>query len=403
MSSADQLIAAVCIGDLETVRSLLATGSVDINRTDSSGFTALAYAIDRGFDAVVQLLLAHHASVNSTVLFYTPATGAETGELTAMQVPPLFLALENSRLSTFCMLLSAGADPNAHIVITSSGESIPLIFIAIFERKLEFLLELIRARCNVNVTLPTGEVPLIRLLHVPHVDFHIVEAMVACGANVQAREADGQGPLCALARTPQQYVIDLLRLLIAAGYKAPDGTESRDRFSPLMILALSLEKHTHIGAYRLVPLFVKAGIEVNAHASDAYHRTTALHLAVQEHHSTSYVAALLRAGANVDAEDDLGRTPLMLAAEKGHLEIVQLLLECSAKMEVHDLDGQDAIAYAKKHNAAEVAALLENAGRMTPRSRGALFRAASAYEDTFDDMYLETPMETPTEGPSTVI
>lgn len=39
------------------------------------------------------------------------------------------------------------------------------------------------------------------------------------------------------------------------------------------------------------------------------------------------VTALLKAGAEVNAADTLGQTPMMSAAHYGHIEIVQILRE----------------------------------------------------------------------------
>ena len=61
----------------------------------------------------------------------------------------------------------------------------------------------------------------------------------------------------------------------------------------------------------------------------------------------------LRLGGAVDAVDDKGRTPLILAASRGHAEICRLLLDAGADLALVDMEGNDALraATAKGHHA----------------------------------------------------
>lgn len=66
----------------------------------------------------------------------------------------------------------------------------------------------------------------------------------------------------------------------------------------------------------------------------------------------------LRSGGDVNAADEKGRSPLILAASRGHLDICQVLLEEGADPAVKDHEGNDArsAAISRGHN--EIAALL---------------------------------------------
>ncbi|MEO7207462.1 MAG: ankyrin repeat domain-containing protein [Steroidobacteraceae bacterium] len=73
-------------------------------------------------------------------------------------------------------------------------------------------------------------------------------------------------------------------------------------------------------------------------------------------------ASLLDQGAVIDARDEAGRTPLMLAVTEDKLEIVRLLLARGADPNAADNAGHTPIQQATKRNLQDVAALLEQAG-----------------------------------------
>jgi hypothetical protein len=73
-------------------------------------------------------------------------------------------------------------------------------------------------------------------------------------------------------------------------------------------------------------------------------------------------ASLLDQGAVIDARDEAGRTPLMLAVTQDRLEIVRLLLARGADPNAADNAGHTPLQQATKRNLQDVAALLEQAG-----------------------------------------
>ena len=70
-------------------------------------------------------------------------------------------------------------------------------------------------------------------------------------------------------------------------------------------------------------------------------------------------ASLLDQGAVIDARDEAGRTPLMLAVTQGRLEIVRLLLARGADPNAADNAGRTPLQQARQQNSREIAALLE--------------------------------------------
>jgi ankyrin repeat protein len=63
----------------------------------------------------------------------------------------------------------------------------------------------------------------------------------------------------------------------------------------------------------VIAILIKAGADVNAQDSDSQ---TALMFAAESNTNTEVSTALLNAGSKIEAQDSLGRTPLMRAAAK---------------------------------------------------------------------------------------
>ncbi|MBI0436076.1 sigma-70 family RNA polymerase sigma factor [Roseomonas sp. KE0001] len=66
----------------------------------------------------------------------------------------------------------------------------------------------------------------------------------------------------------------------------------------------------------------------------------------------------LKRGAPLNGQDGKGRTPLILAAMRGHAEVCRLLLEAGADAATRDADGRDALAAAQAAGHSPVVALI---------------------------------------------
>ena len=76
----------------------------------------------------------------------------------------------------------------------------------------------------------------------------------------------------------------------------------------------------------------------------------------------------LRCGTDLDATDTHGRSALILAASRGHLDVCNLLLEAGADPTTRDNAGNDALAVARSFGEAGVVELLRSAGTPTAES-----------------------------------
>uniref|UniRef100_A0A8C4T2K4 Uncharacterized protein n=1 Tax=Erpetoichthys calabaricus TaxID=27687 RepID=A0A8C4T2K4_ERPCA len=64
------------------------------------------------------------------------------------------------------------------------------------------------------------------------------------------------------------------------------------------------------------------------------------------HRRTTFMTLLLQRGADVNCQDETGRTALSFACERGHLEAVKMLVQHNADPELLDCWGNGALLYA---------------------------------------------------------
>lgn len=142
----------------------------------------------------------------------------------------------------------------------------------------------------------------------------ICKLLIEHNAPVNARSAKKQTPLCLAA---QKGFVKVVQLLLDHGADA--NNEDEGKYTPLHLAGSS-------GFVNCVDLLLKAGARV-----DSTTRTgvTPLHYAVQGGHAQA-VKLLISAGAKVNCN----RKPLLLiAADDGNLEVVQILLDAQATID----------------------------------------------------------------------
>lgn len=164
-------------------------------------------------------------------------------------------------------------------------------------------------------------------------------------------------------------VVLLLCLCIGAGgylgyQNKKQLQEAPLSFDEIIQQGITFEGRTFVtyagrGNKNVVSAFLDAGMEVNtSRNTDGWTALTAASF----YKKTELVKLLLEKQANVNLQDRYGRTPLMYAAAMDNEEIVTLLLHAGADPNIQDHYGRTALMEAYSKNAAKIAETLKNSG-----------------------------------------
>ncbi|MBK5273493.1 MAG: ankyrin repeat domain-containing protein [Desulfuromonadales bacterium] len=181
-----------------------------------------------------------------------------------------------------------------------------------------------------------------------------VEALLAKGADVNAREGRGYTPLLLAASHKNCY--EVVELLIVKGADV-NAKHNKDNFiesgnTPLLNAARE-------GSKEIVELLITKGADVNAKNDDQ--GWTPLHRAAQEGNK-EVAEFLISRGADVNAKSKYGSTPLHSAAKEGHKKVVELLISRGADLNATEAKvGSTPLRVADKKGKKEVVVLLQAA------------------------------------------
>ena len=180
-------------------------------------------------------------------------------------------------------------------------------------------------------------------------------------AAVRAGDRDRALALAANLRLDPSRRCGLLALMLGRfddyvhGELRRDPTLVRARFGGRSLLHLAAEA----GSLATIKLLIELGADPNA--SSAGHHTPLYSVANSQRHpdGAEIVRVLTAAGARVDAADGVMHcTPLHMAARRGNLEVARALLEAGANPEARDTRGDTPLQRAMKMRHPEVAGLL---------------------------------------------
>jgi ankyrin repeat protein len=332
-------------GNLEAVKVLLAHDA-DVNAKENfRGQTALMWAAAEGHADIVSLLAMHGAELNirsydrdtslPKMAAGTPAAPIARGGLTA-----LLFAARQGEMDAVKALLDAKADINA---VDSDGNN--ALTLAILNTHYDLTQLLIDRGADPNIAAKNGRTALYSAVEMHDVDWSprpahkeidkttsmdIIHALLDHKANVNAqltapapieKHAQDMGDktmgagTTPFTRAARSADTELMHLLLDKG--ADPKLVGKDNQTALMVASgvawTDHIKGTEAEALDAVKLCVSLGLDVNA-ATDK--GETALHGAAHRG-ADSITKYLVEKGANVNARNKRGFTPLDLAMGKG--------------------------------------------------------------------------------------
>ncbi|XP_063784310.1 ankyrin repeat and KH domain-containing protein 1 isoform X2 [Pseudophryne corroboree] len=325
------LMAAASGGFVDIVKLLL-IHSADVNAQSSTGNTALTYACAAGFVDVVKVLLKEGANIEDhNENGHTPLMeAASAGHVDVARIllengaginthsnefkeSALTLACYKGHLEMVRFLLEAGADQEH-----KTDEMHTALMEACMDGHVAVARLLLDSGAQVNMPADSFESPLTLAACGGHVE--LAALLIERGANLEEVNDEGYTPLMEAAREGHEEIV---ALLLAQGANINAQTEETQE------TALTL---ACCGGFAEVSDFlVKSGADIELGCS------TPLMEAAQEGH-LELVKYLLAAGANVHATTATGDTALTYACENGHTDVAEVLLQAGADLE-HESEG----------------------------------------------------------------
>ncbi|XP_055354548.1 serine/threonine-protein phosphatase 6 regulatory ankyrin repeat subunit B-like isoform X2 [Paramacrobiotus metropolitanus] len=318
-SGALALHAASRTGHASVVRALLNRGArVDAKTKD--GYTALHLAIEYGKPAVVETVLGAGASVHTK--------GGKIGET------PLHIAarVPNGEQSTQ-LLIKSGAEVNAKL---ENGET--ALHVAARSGAMKMVQMLLHEQASPMAVGAAGETPFHAAVRACHYDIakELLDFIVAkwdrydAVAVVNMGNAEGETPMHFVTEVVPEMThfpgeeIKLLHLIL--DYNGDPGAQTKltletpihycARYGNEQVLTVLLKSLGHSKAQAILNRQSKTGWSPLLTAAEGGHLPV--------------VKLLLKNHARVDVFDELGKSALHIAAENGHVSLVDLLLRSKA-------------------------------------------------------------------------
>lgn len=328
----------------------------DVLYTHSS---ALRWAVLERVERTVRKSLDHGASVDDN--------DSDSNELLEMfyQAPLLSLAVKDGDEGITKLLLEHGADPNTR---DQSGKH--ALTQAVFCRHIPVIRLLLSQKdIVVNTSCDRiGHTPLTTAICRGYVD--VAEILLHHGATFDVYYKGRRSPLWEATFSGNREMVEFI-------YNGGFDPDYRDNHTPLITAAeqgddelarlffdRSLITAARDGSAELVHFFINKGAEVDA--PDPHGRTP-LSIAVTCAYSKAF-ETLIALGARTDTRDKDGRTPLSWAAYSPCIEAVRALIDLGVEIDSPDNQGRTPLSWAAEGDRLlSVKALLDHGANPAPR------------------------------------
>lgn len=264
----------------------------------------------------------------------------------------LTLATENRSTNLAVFLLEKGANVN---LIDGNGFTPLGISIKDGNYNLAKLL-LEKYNANPDIENEQRETPLIILSRQDNPDIELIKILLNKGVNLNAQDKDGNTALIECTKSSAKKCVELL-----VKHRADTNIKNNDGDTALTLISGKFVADFHTASLDVLSILIKHGADINAKDSEGQtpliisanklrERIAKMEtLGLPRFDKSAYhtMGTLLKHKADINAQDDYGRTALMYTMESGDFNNSYLLLSNGAKKDIKDKNGETAADLAK--------------------------------------------------------
>ncbi|XP_071508793.1 uncharacterized protein [Diadema antillarum] len=339
-------IASQC-GHPETALAFLKKG-VPLHMPNKAGAVCLHAAAKRGHTAVVRALLQKGASVDAR---------------TKDNYTALHIAVQHCKPLVVQTLLGHGAQVQLK---GGKAEETPLHIAARIKEGEKVAEMLLKSGADVNATMTNGETAM----HIASRHGHIkmMEALLEDGADAVCLSKSGENPIHIAVRHAHYAIVKLLIDFLHNDMSRLDAImavneQSVEGETPLHYAAEITKDMIHYPGEdeEIMALLLQYDADINI-ITKLTHETP-LHYCARAGNSDILMKMVQHLGPNmtqlaVNKQSKNGWSPLLVASEEGHEEIMRILLQQNARVDVFDEHGKAALHLAAENGHLAVADVL---------------------------------------------